>query len=197
MGVRVQINCEYCGRNDFSEYGSLRFCTKKCARGFSTSINRRGISEKTSLSLKGRRVGGALFHKNPAFRNSANWQETVAKISQTHKNIAKINWIRTREDRLARLYISGDKLVAGQRIKKSLIKDGIKSDICECCDIGPVWNGKPITLELDHRNGNRMDNTLENLRIICPNCHSQTDTYKAKNSKTIKPYRVGIRTVKI
>ena len=63
-----------------------------------------------------------------------------------------------------------------------LIKEGIKSEMCELCGI-TEWNGKPVSFELDHIDGNRTNHKLENLRIICPNCHSQTHTYRARNIK--------------
>lgn len=47
----------------------------------------------------------------------------------------------------------------------------------------PRWNGKEAPLELDHINGVRLDNSLKNLRILCPNCHAQTDTYCGKNKQ--------------
>lgn len=49
------------------------------------------------------------------------------------------------------------------------------------CGIGNEWNGKPLTLQLDHINGDHSDNRLENLRILCPNCHSQTSTWGMKS----------------
>jgi hypothetical protein len=49
--------------------------------------------------------------------------------------------------------------------------------------IGPNWNNKGLVLQLDHINGVHNDNRVENLRILCPNCHSQTDTFCAKNIK--------------
>jgi hypothetical protein len=55
---------------------------------------------------------------------------------------------------------------------------------CSECGIGPIYNGKPLTLEVDHINGKSSNNVLSNLRFLCPNCHSQTDTYKAKNIKS-------------
>ncbi len=68
------------------------------------------------------------------------------------------------------------------KLKIRLIKEGIKHNICEECGISE-WNNKPINCELDHIDGNSRNHSLENLRIICPNCHSQTPTYRAKNIK--------------
>lgn len=55
-----------------------------------------------------------------------------------------------------------------------------RGDVCEVCGISS-WNGKPLSLECDHIDGNPHNNVPTNLRLICPNCHSQTETYKAKN----------------
>ena len=52
---------------------------------------------------------------------------------------------------------------------------------CSVCNLSE-WNGVPITLEVDHIDGHHLNNNVDNLRSICPNCHSQTDTYKAKNT---------------
>lgn len=68
------------------------------------------------------------------------------------------------------------------KLKNKLIKEGLKENKCEICFISN-WNGKPIQCELDHIDGNRTNHKLENLRILCPNCHSQTDTFRAKNIK--------------
>lgn len=64
----------------------------------------------------------------------------------------------------------------------------IRSEGCEICGI-VEWNNKPISLECDHIDGDHTNNRPENLRIICPNCHSQTDTYKAKNTGKGRKYR--------
>lgn len=68
------------------------------------------------------------------------------------------------------------------KLRIRLIKEGIKEERCEVCGI-TEWNGKPVSFELDHIDGNRVNHKLINLRIICPNCHSQTHTYRARNIK--------------
>lgn len=63
-------------------------------------------------------------------------------------------------------------------IKKILLLEYGES--CQECMLS-VWNDKPIPLEIEHINGDFRDNTKQNLRLLCPNCHSLTDTYKSKN----------------
>ena len=77
-------------------------------------------------------------------------------------------------------YLKKGKRVQSYRLKLRLISSGIKLAQCEICGI-KEWNNQPAPLELDHINGDHMDNRIENLRILCPNCHAQTDTYRGKN----------------
>lgn len=65
-------------------------------------------------------------------------------------------------------------------IKQKLYKIDLLKEECYKCGLGPIWNGKPITLQLEHINGIYNDNRIENLSILCPNCHSQTDTFCGK-----------------
>ena len=65
-------------------------------------------------------------------------------------------------------------------IKLKLFEFGLKKKKCEHCLQGDVWNGKKLNFHLEHENGNHNDNRIENLKILCPNCHSQTLTYAAK-----------------
>ena len=68
---------------------------------------------------------------------------------------------------------------------KRLVKEGLKEYKCEICGI-KEWNNKEISLILHHIDGNHSNNHLENLQILCPNCHSQTDNYAGKSSRKNK-----------
>lgn len=64
-------------------------------------------------------------------------------------------------------------------LKKRLIQEGLKERKCEVCST-EVWNEKPVPIELHHIDGDRKNNELNNLQILCPNCHAQTDSYRGK-----------------
>jgi hypothetical protein len=75
-------------------------------------------------------------------------------------------------------WLSGGRPPGKKSLKKYLSETfGYK---CSCCNISE-WNNKPLSLEIDHKDGNPYNNDISNLRYICPNCHSQTPTYKGKN----------------
>jgi hypothetical protein len=65
-------------------------------------------------------------------------------------------------------------------IKRRLLESGALKDECSICGIRE-WQGKPLSLQIDHINGERLDYRLENPRILCPNCHSQTETFGGRN----------------
>jgi len=65
-------------------------------------------------------------------------------------------------------------------LKKKALRAGYLENECYICHLGPVWNGQPLVLQLDHINGKNNDHRPENLRILCPNCHTQTETYAGK-----------------
>lgn len=66
------------------------------------------------------------------------------------------------------------------KLKNRLLKENILENKCSICNI-TEWNYKPINMQLDHIDGDSTNHTLCNLRMICPNCHSQTETYCGKN----------------
>ena len=66
------------------------------------------------------------------------------------------------------------------KLKNRLLKDEIFKNVCDECGI-LEWNNKPLNMQLDHVNGDSSDHRLDNLRMLCPNCHAQTETYCGKN----------------
>ena len=97
----------------------------------------------------------------------------------THKIIHQPNRNKKTEEILVEnsIYLSTNSL------KKKLLKEKILENKCVSCGNNGTWNEKPLALHLDHINGNHTDNRLENLRMLCPNCHAQTETYCGKNVK--------------
>lgn len=67
------------------------------------------------------------------------------------------------------------------KLKQRLLRRGLLQEVCYECNNQPVWNNKRLVLHLDHINGITTDNRICNLRLLCPNCHSQTLTYCGRN----------------
>jgi hypothetical protein len=70
------------------------------------------------------------------------------------------------------------------RLRNRLLSEGVKENRCECC-LNTEWQGGSIPLELHHRDGDRTNNALANIVILCPNCHTQTDNYRGGNKKKV------------
>ena len=66
------------------------------------------------------------------------------------------------------------------RLKRAMLEYGFLH-ICETCKCKPFWLGKKLVLQIDHKNGDHLDNRPENVRFLCPNCHSQTENFGSKN----------------
>lgn len=70
-------------------------------------------------------------------------------------------------------------------IKRRMLERGTPNE-CAMCKTPPTWFGKPLSLHLDHIDGDRTNNSADNLRLLCPNCHSQTPTWGVKNAKFMR-----------
>ena len=107
-------------------------------------------------------------------------KERMDKLNLTFKNK---NQNYSKQTRLSMSEIlTKDSGYSRSRLKERLVEEGLKEYRCECCGLSK-WLDKPISLQLHHINGINNDHRLENLRLLCPNCHSQTDTYAGKNKK--------------
>lgn len=72
--------------------------------------------------------------------------------------------------------------IQSNQLRIRLIKEGVFQPRCNNCG-GTHWMGQDIPLELEHKDGNHHNNSLDNLELLCPNCHAQTSTYRGKNKR--------------
>lgn len=145
--------CKLCGEHT----SNLKFCSRSCsAKTNNLGVRRHGTGEATRRTCE-------------ICSNHSGSKKYCSDYCRVHDGMDSIR----------------KKLVAGVVLNPSYIKKLFLYDTalnsCEMCDIGGVWNGKSITLQLDHINGDRTNNDYSNLRLLCPNCHTQTDTYGSKN----------------
>lgn len=169
------MTCERCGKEHDGTFGSGRFCSKGCA-------NSRQFSEESRQlkSQKQKEVINRVGLSNE-FRNRISYDFSQ---EDKEKGLRKSAEVRQREVRLWQ----DDILENGATwrevsprwatLRKRLI---IEIGHCEICGQPPIWNGKPLSLQLDHIDGDLDNNKRSNLRVVCLHCHSQTPFYGSKN----------------
>lgn len=138
------------------------FCSSSCAASFNLRVRYKDLVKKPLVQCL---WCGTDLHQN--FSKSRKYCNSTCQ--QLFMSCGRfIDW-----------YVNGITKGLGVTSLKSFveIKDGYK---CSCCGIAE-WNNIRIGLELEHIDGNSDNNSVENLCLLCPNCHSQTPTYKARN----------------
>ena len=134
------------------------------------------VSIKEALSILGLRAAGGNYR---AFREAC-IRANVDLPRWTQGSPRTGDFKRSVPD--STIFCANSSYANRKRIKRRLIEGGLPQR-CALCALGPEWNGRPLVLHLDHINGIHDDNRRENLRLLCPNCHSQTATFAGRNAK--------------
>jgi hypothetical protein len=163
--MRFKMNCENCKEKHDGKYGSGRFCSAKCARGFSTKNKRKEINNKVSKKLKGRTNFATVSKGTEAYEK---WKSSIA---ETWKNK---NEKRKQEIMQNKPFCDWPRPMIWDRVFDD--QDGK----CRNCK-NSHWMGELITLELEHIDGDSSNNKRENVELLCPNCHSLTPTWRGRN----------------
>lgn len=174
------MKCENCKKEHDGTYGSGRFCSTKCARGFSTKAKREEINEKVSatLSKNGKPTikisDFCLNCGNKTRRRSYKFCSCKCKSDYEYKQYIQ-DWKNGKNNGT-----NSNGFSISKRIRRYLWEkyEG-KCSRCGWNTPNPIIK-KPF-LEIEHIDGNCTNNKEENLTLLCPNCHSLTTTYKFLN----------------
>lgn len=123
------------------------------------------------------RKSGASFR---IFRRAMQEMEIDTSHFVTHGDVSA--YLKTITRSLEEVFAEGSK-VCNTTLRNKIIKHQLLPYRCAKCSNHGAWEGQPLVLQVDHENGKRTDNRLENLRFLCPNCHSQTETFCGRKTK--------------
>lgn len=133
-----------------------------------SSISLRQVAVKLGLCARG---GGCYYSV----------KERIRELGIDTAHLKGQSWLKGRRNDFSvkpiECYLVVGKLSRADILKRKLIESGIWKNECSECGQGPLWNGKRLVLQLDHKDGDRYNNVLDNLRLLCPNCHTQTPTF--------------------
>lgn len=136
------------------------------------------FSMRATIHALGLKIGGSVY---PMLR------KRIEELGLDTSHWTGQGWARGRRNPFGRravpleeILVEGSSFTRTHELKLRLWAVGVKHRRCEACGL-TEWQGRPMPLQLDHINGRRNDNRLENLRILCPNCHALTDTWCGKN----------------
>lgn len=195
-------NCERCGEVMTVKFGSGRFCSRACANVREHSDETKAKISKSLVKpdeLKKKRVRPKAepkvrIHKvkvikpedlclvcGKELKFGHKYQYCQEHLVEYQQQLKLTSWLET-----------GDTGLETDTTIRGIFRDYImeqQNHCCAICGMPDEWNGKPLVFVLDHINGNAAYSARENLRLICPNCDSQLDTFKSKNKNSARTKR--------
>lgn len=133
-----------------------------------------GVLKELGLSP----FGGGSYYKVKKYVKKLEL-DTTHWMGQSH-NKGKRYILKTRKS-LEEILVKDSAYTSSHHLRNRLFQENILEEKCKLCGLENRWNNKKLSLQLDHINGVHDDNRIENLRILCPNCHSQTENFTGKN----------------
>ena len=188
--LAAQHSCERCGKTMTEKFGSGKFCSRACA-------NARNHSEETKEKIRKALVKPETVkpvanirvpkHKDvcvicgKALQVGHKSDYCAEHLIEQRKKERINNWLSTGD-----IGLKPDCTIRGI-FREYILKE--QNGCCAICGMPSEWNGKPLVFVLDHINGDASYSARENLRLVCPNCDSQLDTFKAKNKNSARTKR--------
>jgi hypothetical protein len=149
-------------------------------RSWTVEELREAVAQSTSLTDVLRALG-----LRPAGGNHANIRAWIKRLGfSTEHFVHRVVVPRSEPRPLEEVLVAGS-TYPRRSVKQRLYSEGLKQRTCEMCGQGEDWNGRHMSLILDHINGVADDNRLENLRIVCPNCAATLDTHCGSNKRRV------------
>lgn len=148
-----------------------KYTLEQLEQAVESSVSLREVLGKLNIIPAGGNystLNKAIKHFNLSVEHFTGQNPKGRKLPQRRKSIEE--------------YLTKNSGVQSNKLRRYLIDAKVFEEKCSCCN-STTWLDSPIPLELDHIDGDNANNELSNLRLLCPNCHALTPTYRGKNIK--------------